>query len=150
MPTIEQRSSTDLAWQLRRALAAHRAAIAGALATAGCDDLPPRALWAIDALSRGDRSAAELARVLEVSKQAMSPLVELLVSLGYLERAADELDRRRIALRLTRRGRSAAAAIARACESVESRERARVGARNLELARQTIAAIGLGRPSARL
>ena len=126
------------------------AAIASALARAGCDDLPPRALWAIDALRAGERSAAELARVLEVSKQAISPLVELLVSLGYVERTADELDRRRIALRLTGRGRLAAAAIARACERVESRERARVGAHNLELARETIAAIGLAAPSARL
>ncbi len=87
--------------------------------------------------------------MLEVSKQAMSPLVELLVNLGYVERTADELDRRRIALRLTARGRSAAAAIAHACERVESRERARVGDRNLELARQTIAAIGGAAPSAR-
>jgi DNA-binding MarR family transcriptional regulator len=150
LTVIDQRNSTDLAWQLRRALSAHRAAIASALARAGCDDLPPRALWAIDALRAGERSAAELARVLEVSKQAISPLVELLASLGYLERTADELDRRRIELRLTARGRLAAAAIARACERVESRERARVGVRNLELARETIAAIGLAAPSARL
>lgn len=149
MTVIDQRNPTDLAWQLRRALSAHRAAIASALARAGCDDLPPRALWAIDALRAGERSAAELARVLEVSKQAISPLVELLASLGYLERTADELDRRRIALRLTARGRLAASAIARACERVESRERARVGARNLELARETIAAIGLTAPSTR-
>ena len=88
--------------------------------------------------------------MLEVSKQAMSPLVELLVKLGYVERTADELDRRRIALRLTGRGRSAAGAISRACERVESRERERVGARNLERARDTIAAIGLAAPSARL
>jgi len=144
-----QHNPTDLAWQLRRALSAHRAAIGSALARAGAGDLPPRALWAIDALSSGDRSAAELARTLEVSKQAMSPLVELLVNLGYVERTADELDRRRIALRLTGRGRSAAAAIARACESVESRARERVGARNLELARETIDAIGLAAPSPR-
>ena len=150
MTVIEQRNSTDLAWQLRRALSAHRAAIASALARAGCDDLPPRALWAIDALRAGDRSAAELARMLEVSKQAMSPLVELLVSLGYVERTADELDRRRIALRLTSRGRLAAGAITRACERLESRERERVGAHNLELARETITAIGLAAPSARL
>ena len=149
MTIIDQRNSTDLAWQLRRALSAHRAAIRSALARAGCDDLPPRALWAIDELRAGDRSAAELARVLEVSKQAMSPLVEVLVNLGYVERTADGLDRRRIALRLTARGRSAATAIARACERLEARVEARVGARNLELARETIAAIGLTAPSAR-
>jgi DNA-binding MarR family transcriptional regulator len=147
LTVTEPRNQTDLAWHLRRALAAHRVAIAGALARAGFDDLPPRALWAIDALRAGDRSAAELARVLDVSKQAMSPLVELLVNLGYVERAGDELDRRRIALRLTRRGRSAAAAIARAGEGVEARMRARVGERELELAMETIAAIGLPSPT---
>lgn len=149
MTVTDQRNSTDLAWQLRRALAAHRTAIRSALARAGCEDLPPRALWAIDALRSGDRSAAELARVLDVSKQAMSPLVELLVSLGYVERTADGLDRRRIALRLTSRGRSAATAIARACERLESRAETRVGTRNLEIARETIAAIGLPGPPAR-
>ncbi len=87
--------------------------------------------------------------MLEVSKQAMSPLVEVLVNLGYVERTADDLDRRRIALRLTGRGRSAATAIARACERVESSAATRVGTRNLELARETIAAIGLTAPSAR-
>jgi DNA-binding MarR family transcriptional regulator len=149
LTVTDQRNSTDLAWQLRRALSAHRAAISGALARAGCDDLPPRALWAIDTLRSGDRSAAELARVLEVSKQAMSPLVEVLVNLGYVERTADDLDRRRIALRLTSRGRTAATAIARACERVESHVATRVGKRNLELARETIAAIGAPVPSTR-
>jgi len=42
---------TDLAWLLRSALRAHRAAIADALARAGHTDLPPLALWAIDALA---------------------------------------------------------------------------------------------------
>jgi DNA-binding MarR family transcriptional regulator len=133
---------TALAWQLRRALAAHRLAIAVALRRAGCDDLPPRALWAIDALRDGDRSAAELARLLGVSRQAMSPLVELLVRTGYVARGRDAHDRRRISLRLTARGRVASTAIARACAHVESRAGELVGARELERTRATLDALG--------
>jgi DNA-binding MarR family transcriptional regulator len=132
---------TDLAWLLRSALRAHRTAIAAALARGGHTDLPPLALWTIDALAAGERTAGELAAMLGVSKQAISQLVELLAGRGYLERVADPRDRRRVTLRLSRRGRAAAAAIARACELVESRARASLGADTLEQARAALAVL---------
>ena len=139
---------TDLAWLLRRALRAHRAAVAQALAKAGHEDLPPLGLWTIDAVAQGGRTAGELAVQLGASKQAMSQLVELLATRGYLERVPDGRDRRRISLSLTRRGRAAAATIARACERVEAQAREEVGAEALEQARAALAALAGPSPSA--
>jgi DNA-binding MarR family transcriptional regulator len=119
----------------------HRAAISNALAKAGHEDLPPRAMWAIDALAQSERTAGGLAALLGVSKQAMSLLVESLVSRGYVERAADATDRRRITLRLTRSGRAVATTIAGATAGVEATALEQVGAAALEQARATIAAI---------
>jgi DNA-binding MarR family transcriptional regulator len=142
-------AATHLAWALRRALAAHREAIAAALARHGYDDLPPRALWAIDALRLEDHGAAELARVLGVSKQAISPLVDMLATLDYLERTPDTVDRRRVTLRLTRRGRSAADVIAQACADIEARAREGVGAGDLARAGTALAAIAALAPPRR-
>jgi len=73
---------TELAWLLRRALRAHRAAVAQALAQQGHQDLPRLAFWTIDAIAEGERTAGELAVLLGASKQAMSQLVELLAARG--------------------------------------------------------------------
>ena len=137
-------ATTDLAWLLRRALRAHRAAVAQALAGAGHEDLPPLALWTIDAIGAGERTAGELAVRLGASKQTISQLVELLATRGYLERAPDARDRRRVTLRLTGRGLAAASTIARACEGVEAQAREEVGAEALKQARAAIAALAAG------
>ena len=62
---------------------------------------------------------ADLIRELAISKQAASQLVDLLVLRGYLERAADPADRRRLTLALTDRGRAAAAAVRAGVEQVD-------------------------------
>ena len=141
MTVSPESTPTDFAWLLRRALRAHRAAIARALAKAGYTELPPLALWTIDALRGSERTAGELATALGVSKQAVSQAVELLVSRGYLERAADASDRRRIILRLSARGEAAAAVIAAACDEIEARARGTVGAGALTHARAALAAL---------
>jgi len=133
--------TTELAWLLRRALGVHRSEIARSLAQAGHATLPPLALWAIDALAARERNAGELALLLGVSKQAVSQVVELLATRGYLDRRPDSQDRRRVTLSLTDRGRSAAAAIASACASVEKRALAALGPAALEQARGALSAI---------
>jgi DNA-binding MarR family transcriptional regulator len=131
---------TELAWLLRRALAAHRAAIARSLRAGGHERLPPLALWAIDVLAGGERSAGELVLELGVTKQAVSQMVELLVTSGYVDRMPDSQDRRRVTLALTDRGRGAAAAIASACASVEERALAALGPAALQQARGALRA----------
>ncbi len=58
---------------------------------------------------------------LGVSKQAASALVDTLVVRGYLTRAVDEEDRRRVVLTLTDRGHAAAAASGRAVAEIDFR-----------------------------
>ena len=60
-----------------------------------------------------------LVRELRVSKQAASQLVDTLVLRGYLERAENPEDRRRIDVLPTERGRAAAAAIKNGVQSVD-------------------------------
>ena len=65
-----------------------------------------------------------------------------------LERAADENDRRKLVVTLTRRGRAAAEVQARAREQVDAELLARVGARAVSTTRRTLAAlIDLGHPA---
>ncbi|GGL12305.1 MarR family winged helix-turn-helix transcriptional regulator [Planomonospora parontospora] len=56
-----------------------------------------------------------------LTKQAISELVSELEDHGYLERVADEVDRRAKIIRLTGRGRTAQAAAARILADVEQR-----------------------------
>lgn len=56
-----------------------------------------------------------------LTKQAISELVDELESHGYLERVADEADRRAKIIRLTDQGRTAQAAAARILADVEQR-----------------------------
>jgi DNA-binding MarR family transcriptional regulator len=128
---------TELAWLLRRALAAHRAAIARSLRAGGHERLPP---LAIAVRGGAAPSAGELVLELGVTKQAVSQMVELLVTSGYVDRMPDSQDRRRVTLALTDRGRGAAAAIASACASVEERALAALGPAALQQARGALRA----------
>ena len=58
-------------------------------------------MWAVHTLYGRAQSASELVDVLQVTKQAVSPLVEELVVSGYVRRDPDPADRRRTLLDLT-------------------------------------------------
>ena len=64
-------------------------------------------------------SAGDLILQLGVSKQAASQLIDTLVVRGYLERAVNSDDRRRLTIELTDRGRAAAAAVRAGVEAVD-------------------------------
>jgi DNA-binding MarR family transcriptional regulator len=115
-------------WLLRRASGQYRATVRRALDRAGFDDLVQRGYWVVDELDRGDRTAATLVSMMGVTKQAISQLVDQLVGLGYVTRQPDPRDRRRTLLRLTPRGRAAAAVVQRAVGTVERDAAARLGA----------------------
>jgi DNA-binding MarR family transcriptional regulator len=110
---------------LRETRDAYRDVIGRALADAGCDDLPRNALVVLTGL---DHSAAEPAfspqasvvESLGLSKQAASQLIDTLVLREYLERRIDPDDRRRMGVRLTDRGRTAAIAMHTAIDTVEA------------------------------
>ena len=110
---------------LRGTRDAYREIIGRALADAGCDDLPRNAAFVLTGL---DHSAAEPAfspqasvvASLGLSKQAASQLIDTLVLRDYLERRVDPDDRRRMGVRLTDRGRSAAIAIHTAIDGIDA------------------------------
>ena len=121
-----------LSWLLRRAVRRYALPVSEALAAGGFGDLPQRGVWAVSALAQAEPglSGRDLVTRMGISKQAISQLVETLVSLGYVARCPAADDRRRTVLQLTTRGRGAAriidarvAATEEAMENTIGRER---------------------------
>jgi DNA-binding MarR family transcriptional regulator len=131
-----------LVWMLRRAARRFAGAMATALSAAGSGDLTPRGTWAVHTLHEGDRSAGELVEAMQISKQAVSTLVEDLVAKGYVERFPDDGDRRRTILRLTDRGVAAARVIEQNCLSVESEIEADLGTEEVSRLRRVLTTLG--------
>jgi DNA-binding MarR family transcriptional regulator len=135
---------------LRHARTTYGAAMRRALSEAGFDDIPGNGLYVIGglALGREDVPLAQLIRDLRISKQAAGQLVDTLVTRGYLERAIDKEDRRKLTVTLTERGRGAAAIQAAAREKVDAKLLAAVGAEDIERTRRTLVTlIDMGCPS---
>jgi DNA-binding MarR family transcriptional regulator len=110
---------------MRETRDAYRDAIGRALADAGCDDLPRNALLVLTGLDHGAPEPAfgpqaSVVASLGLSKQAASQLIDTLVLREYLERRVDPDDRRRMGVRLTDRGRTAAIAIQTAIDTIEA------------------------------
>jgi DNA-binding MarR family transcriptional regulator len=133
---------------LRHARNTYGAAMRGALAEAGFDDIPKNGLDVIGglALGAGDAPLSQLVRDLRISKQSAGQLVDALVARGYLERAEDPVDRRRQIVTLTARGHVAAAAQGSASKRIDALLAARVGQANVGRLRQALAAlVAIGR-----
>ena len=128
---------------LRHARATYGRAMTRALSEAGYDDVPRNGLYLIDGLALGAGGAplSRLIAELGVSKQAAGQLVDTLVLRGYLERTADESDRRKLTVTLTPRGMAAAAAQAAARARIDAELLARVGAEDLARTRRTLAVL---------
>ena len=106
----------NVARSLMLASRAHTAAVTARLALRGYDDFPfasASLLWLLD---EGGTRSTVLAQRAGVSKQAMSQLVRLMESQGYLEQVPDPTDTRAKVVRMTKRGE----AVKTAC--VEVRE----------------------------
>ena len=104
------RDPQALSWVLRRAVRRYASPVSGALAAGGFGDLPQRGVWAISALAEAEPglSGRDLVTRMGISKQAISQLIETLVTLGYVARRPAAEDRRRTLLHLTTRGARAA------------------------------------------
>jgi DNA-binding MarR family transcriptional regulator len=122
---------------LRHARYTYGSAMRRALDAAGYDDLPANGLYVIGGLAKDDGGIplGELIRQLRISKQAAGQLVDTLVMRGYLERATDPQDRRKLTLNLTERGRAAAEAQNGAREVIDSELVSRAGADNVRIAK---------------
>jgi DNA-binding MarR family transcriptional regulator len=73
-----------------------------------------------------------------VTKQAMMLLVDDLESRGYVRRVADPTDSRAKVVRLTARGRGAAAECRRAVQAVEKEAAGVLGDRRYDLLRESL------------
>ncbi len=116
---------------LRAARGAYGHAIQSRLAAGGFDDVPRNGSFVLGGMVNHGGSAGGLVRELGVSKQAASQLIDTLVLRGYLERAPDQEDRRRVTIEVTDRGRAAAAAIAAGVHAVDAELAANVTADEL-------------------
>ena len=126
---------------LRAARTTYGSAIRKALAEAGCGDVPRDGIYVLGAVARRGSPLSEIITELGVSKQTAGQLVDTLVVRGYLDRAPDPDDRRRLTLTLTERGRIAAGASRSAIVGVGAELVARVGAESVALTRATLGAL---------
>lgn len=134
---------------LRHARNTYGSAMRQALAEAGYDDIPGNGLYVIGglALNRADIPLGQLILELHLSKQAAGQLVDTLVTRGYLDRAPDKEDRRKLTVALTERGRAAAAVQGAARDKIDAELLARVGEDDVNRTRRTLAAlIEIGHP----
>jgi DNA-binding MarR family transcriptional regulator len=93
---------------LRLARRAYGNAVRAALAESGFDDMPRNGAYLLARVYDGRYAVVDLIRGLGISKQAVSQLVDTMVTRGYIERKPDADDRRRMQLTLTSRGEAAA------------------------------------------
>lgn len=128
---------------LRHGRTTYGAAMRRALDEAGYDDIPGNGLYVIGGLALGvpDIPLGQLIKELRISKQAAGQLVDALVTRGYLERAVDKEDRRKLTVALTERGRAAAATQAAAREKVDAELLACVGQDDVMRTRRTLAVL---------
>jgi DNA-binding MarR family transcriptional regulator len=128
---------------LRHARHTYGAAMRDALTKAGFNDIPRNGLYLIGglALAAGDTPLAQLIKELRTSKQAAGVLVDTLVTRGYLERAVDKDDRRKMIVTLTERGKAAAAVQAIARKKIDDGLIARVGQDDVACTRRTLTAL---------
>ena len=114
---------------LRHARVTYGSAMRKALEEQGFDDIPRNGLYVIGglAMGAGDVPLSVLIRELRISKQAAGQLVDALVTRGYLDRAVDEQDRRRLNVTLTERGRAAAAIQAAVRDAIDAELQAQIG-----------------------
>jgi DNA-binding MarR family transcriptional regulator len=126
---------------LRGARRTYGTVIRQALAEAGHDDMPRNGSYVISAIARTGAPLGSIITALGVSKQAAGQLVDSLVLRGYLARAVDPEDRRRLTISLTERGEAASGTIRAAVEGVDKELVSRVGAEGVTQARAVLVAL---------
>jgi DNA-binding MarR family transcriptional regulator len=133
---------------LRHARTTYGKAMRKALDDAGYDDIPGNGLYVIGglALNMPEIPLGQLIQELRISKQAAGQLVDTLVTRGYLERAVDKDDRRKLTVTLTERGKAAADVQGAAREKVDALLASTVGQDDVLRTRRTLAVlIDIGR-----
>ena len=126
---------------LRAARAAYGAAVRAALAEAGFDDMPRQGGFVVTVIANTGAPLSQVIGELRMSKQAGGQLVDSLVTRGYLDRAVDPADRRRLTVSLTERGMAAADVVRSVVRRISDELDERVGPEYVAHARVTVAAL---------
>ncbi len=126
---------------MRSARGAYASAIRAELHSIGIDRLPRNSALILAGIDTTGGPRQDLPSDLGVTKQAVSQLIDTLVSRGYLERSPDPDDRRRIALELTELGKQIVAAVLRGVEAVDVQLQERVSAEQVEAMRSVLLAL---------
>ena len=126
---------------LRAARAAYGAAVRAALAEAGFDDMPRQGGFVVTVIANTGAPLSQVIGELRMSKQAGGQLVDSLVTRGYLDRAVDPADRRRLTVSLTERGMAAADVVRSVVRRISDELDERVGPEYVARARVTVAAL---------
>jgi DNA-binding MarR family transcriptional regulator len=117
-------------------------AIRRALVAAGFDDMPRAGARVVGGIARyGSAQLSDVAAGHTISKQAVSQLVDTLVTRGYVVRLPDESDRRRLVIELTERGAAAAEEIRGAVEAVDAAFEQAVGSEQVARVRAAVGAL---------
>lgn len=102
--------------------------LGAAVATVGGEAMRPSFGFVLRAVAAEQPTVSRLAELLGVTKQAASRLADDMVSLGYLERAGDDADRRRTRLRLSAAGTRIRERALQESHAMEAELRERFGA----------------------
>jgi DNA-binding MarR family transcriptional regulator len=107
----------------------------------GIDDLPRNGVFLLAGIAASGAARQDMTAELGITKQAVSQLVDTLVSRGYVSREADPDDRRRIVLTLTDRGEQVLHAATEGVEAVDAQLLDQVGAEQIESMRSALRAL---------
>jgi DNA-binding MarR family transcriptional regulator/catechol 2,3-dioxygenase-like lactoylglutathione lyase family enzyme len=127
---------------MRAARGAYAGSIRAQLHEAGLDDLPRNGAFILSGIAdTADAPRTDLPGDLGVTKQAVSQLIDILATRGYVVRNPDPGDRRRISLELTDRGQAAVAAVRRGVEAVDRQLGERIPPEQVEAMRSALLAL---------
>ena len=129
-PTLMRAARGTYAWSIRAQLQA-----------IGAEDLPRNGALLLAGIATTGGLRQDLPAGLGVTKQAVSQVIDTLVSRGYVERSPDPGDRRRITLELTERGQQVVEAVLRGVEAVDVRLRELASAGQIEAMRSALQAL---------
>ena len=126
---------------MRSARGAYAQSIRAQLQLIGIGDLPANGTFILAGIDVWGGPRQDLPAELGVTKQAVSQVIDILVTRGYLTRSPDPEDRRRVVLELTDQGHDVVQAARRGVEAVDRQLRQRVSPDQIDAMRSALIAL---------